>query len=177
MGIVFIDLKQSFDTVYHSTLYKKLDCCGIRYRELAWFKSYLSSRKQFSRINGVDSEIDNIEVGVPQGSCLGTLLFLISINDLPLALQASKVTMYADDTSLCYQSKDMARLNETITNDLCRLEFWLQSNKRSVGVAKTHVMLATAKSKHNILKQQNAHLEFKLSEHDIHVALQKCTLV
>ena len=73
----------------------------MHHRELSWFKSYLTNRKQFCRVNGVDSEIEDIEVGVSQGSCLGPLLFLVYINDLPQAVLDSNVSMYADDTSLC----------------------------------------------------------------------------
>ena len=131
VGLVFIDLKKAFYTVDHKILCKKLELYGVQQRELAWFKSYLTNRKQFCRVNGVDSEIGDIEVGVPQGSCLGPLLFLIYINDLPLAVRDSTVSMYADDTSLCLQSNDLAQLNEAINNDLKQLETWLQGNKLS----------------------------------------------
>ena len=173
VGLVFIDLKKAFDTVDHSILCKKLHHYSIRDRELDWFRSYLTARKQFSRVNGVDSKIRNIEVGVPQGSCLGPLLFLVYINDLPQAIKASTVSMYADDTSLCYQSRDINQLNEAMNSDLRHLELWLQGNRLSLNVAKTHSMLVTTKSKHSTLKQQNAHLELKISEHDIQVVQQK----
>ena len=107
VGLAFIDLKKSFDTVDHDILCKKLDAYGVQQRELSWFRSYLSNRNQFCRVNGVDSNVGEIEIGVPQGSCLGPLLFLIYINDLPQAVQDSSVTMYADDTSLCYQPHDL----------------------------------------------------------------------
>ena len=122
VGVVFIDLKKAFDTVDHEILCRKLDLYGVHQRELSWFKSYLSDRKQFCRVNGVDSTLGNIGVGVPQGSCLGPLLFLIYINDFPQAVQESNVSMYADDTSLCYQSHDLTRLNEAINNDLRKLD-------------------------------------------------------
>ena len=74
VGLVFIDLKKAFDSVDHKILCKKLELYGVQNRELSWFESYLTSRKQFCRVNGVDSEIGDIDVGVPQGSCLGPLL-------------------------------------------------------------------------------------------------------
>ena len=99
---------------------------------LSWFKSYLFNRKQFSRVNGVNLEIGDIEVGVPQGSCLGPLLFLLYINDLPQAVQDSTVSMFAEDTSLCYQSHDFTRLCVAINSDLRKMDIWLQSNKLSL---------------------------------------------
>ena len=152
VGVVFIDLKKAFDTVDHEILCRKLGLYGVHQRELSWFKSYLSNRKQFCRVNGVDSTLGNIEVGVPQGSCLDPLLFLIYINDLPQAVQESNVSMYADDTSLCYQSQDLTRLNEAINNDLRKLDSWLQGNKLSLNVVKTHSMLTCTKQKHNSSK-------------------------
>ena len=121
VGLVFIDLKKAFDTVDHKILCKKLEFYGVKERELSWFKSYLTNRKKFCRVNGVYSEIGDIEVGVPQGLCLGPLLILVYINDLPQAIQDSNVSMYADDTSLCYQSHVLTRLNEAINSDLRKL--------------------------------------------------------
>ena len=125
VGLIFIDFKKAFDTVDHEILCKKLQIYGVQHRELSWFRSYLSYRKQFCRVNGVASDIEDIEVGVPQGSCLGPLLFLIYINDLPRAVQGSTVSMYADDTSLCHQSNDISQLNKAINNDLRHLDSWL----------------------------------------------------
>ena len=126
--MVFIDLKIAFDTVDNDILCQKLEYYGIRQQQqLAWFKSYLSNRKQFSRVNGVDSTVEEINVGVPQGSCLGPLLFLVYINDLPQAVQKSSMSMYADDTSLCHQSSDIAQLNEAMNSDLAQVEKWQQT--------------------------------------------------
>ena len=77
VGLVFIDLKNAFDTVDHSILCQKLQHYGARKRELSWFKSYLSNRKQFFRVSDTDSKVNDIAIEVPQGSCLGPLLFLI----------------------------------------------------------------------------------------------------
>ena len=97
VGLVFFDLKKAFDTVDHEILCQKLVRHGVQQRELAWFRSYLCNRKQFCQVNGVSSKTEGIDVGVPQGLCLGPLLFLIYINDLPQAVQNSTISMYADD--------------------------------------------------------------------------------
>ena len=106
---------------------------------------------------------------MPQGSCLGPLLFLVYINDLPQAVLDSNVSMYADDTSLCYQSHDMTRLNEAINSDLTKLDTWLQGNKLSLNVAKTHSMLISSKQKHSSLKGQNKHLKLKIRDSELDV--------
>ena len=155
MGLVFIDMKKAFDTVDHEIICEKLQIYGVQQLELSWFRSYLSSRKQFCRVNGVASDMQDVEVAVPQSSCLGPLLFLIYINDLPLAVQGSTVSMYADDTSLCHQALNMTQLNGEIDNDLKRLDTWLQGNKLSLNVTKTHSMLITTKQKRNVLKSTN----------------------
>ena len=106
--------------------------------------------------------MQDVEVGVTRGSCLGSLLFLIYINDLLLAVQGSTVSMYADDTSLCHQALNMTQLNGAINNDLKRLDTWLQRNKISLNVTKTHSMLITTKQKRNILKSTNQNLELNI---------------
>ena len=169
VGLVFIDLEKAFYTVDHNILCKKLELYGVQQLELSWFKSYLSNRKQFCRVNGVDSKIGDIEVGVPQGSCLSPLLFLVYINDLSQAVQDCTVSMYADDTTLCYQSRHLTRLNEAINSDLKKLESWLQSNKLSLNVAKTHSMLISIKQKQNSLKSQNKDLDLKIRDNDLEV--------
>ena len=89
---------------------------------------------------------------MPQGSCLGPLLFFIYINDLPHAIQNTAVSMYADDMSLCYQALDIKNLNNAINNDLMQLDSWLKGNRLSLNVAKTNCMLIATKQKHSHLK-------------------------
>ena len=146
VGLVFIDLKKAVDTVDHDILREKLHIYGVQQRELSWFRSYLSNLKQFCRVNGVASDMQDVEVGVPQGLCLAPLLFLIYINDLPLVVQGSTMSMYADDTSLCHQALNMTQLNGAINNDLKRLDTWLQGNELSLNVTKTHSMLIPSKN-------------------------------
>ena len=113
--------------------------------------------------------MQDVEVCVPQDSCLGPILFLIYINDLPLAVQGSTVSIYADDTSLCHQALNMTQLNGAINNDLKRLDTWLQGNKLSLKVAKTHSMLITTKQKHNALKSSNQNLELNIRNNELDV--------
>ena len=146
-GLISIDLKKSFDFVDHEIPCQKLEHYGVVGKELSWFKSYLSNRKQYCRINGVDSNINGINVGVPQGSCLGPPLFLVYINDLPYIVKSSKVSMYADDTSIYHSSKDIAQLNTALNEELRRLDRRLKGNKLSLNVAKTCSTLITTKQK------------------------------
>ena len=140
-GIVFVDLKKAFDTVDHEILISKLSHYGVKNTELKWFCSYLSNRRQCCKVNGESSNFEYIRCGVPQGSCLGPLLFLLYINDMPYALKYSKTTMYADDTSLAYSAKSVSDISNVMNYELESLRKWLFSNKLSLNVAKTTSML------------------------------------
>ena len=169
-GMIFIDLKKAFDTVDHEILCKKLAHYGVLGRELSWFKSYLANRRQYCRVNGVDSNMENIEVGVPQGSCLGPLLLLVYINNLPCIIKNSKVSMYADDTSLSHFSKNISQLNWAINEDLGKLDRWLKGNKLSLNITKTHSMLITTKHKKKYLDISSQTFQPSIRETSVEVA-------
>ena len=116
----------------------------------------------------MDSNINDINVGVPQESCLGPLLFLVYINDLPGIIKNSKVSMYADDTSIYHSSKDM-QLKTALNEELQRLDRWLQGNKLSLNVAKTRSMLITKKQKKTYLTASNQALQPSNREEHIEV--------
>ena len=138
---MFIDLKKAFDTVNHDILLKKLEKYGINGLELDWFTSYLQERKQFCKVNSTSSSINAISCGVPHGSCLGPLLFLVYINDLPFCLNKGKVTMYADDTAISHSSRCLSKLQYELNQDLVNLQNWLHGNKLSLNVVKTQSLV------------------------------------
>ena len=119
---VFIDLKKAFDTVNHSILLKKLEHYGVRGVVLNWFCSYLKDRKQYVSVNGHTSKDVKVTCGVPQGSVLGPLLFLVYINDLPTVSKILTFYLFADDTNICYESSNTFDLQKKINIELKKLK-------------------------------------------------------
>ena len=115
---VFLDLQKAFDTVNHKILLKKLEHYGVRGHALKWFTSYLADRKQYTTVNNIDSQLKDILYGVPQGSVLGPLLFLVYINDLNRAITYSYIRHFADDTNVLYRDKSFRKINQRINFDL-----------------------------------------------------------
>ena len=138
---VFIDLKKAFDTINHSILLKKLYVYGIRGIALDWINSYLSNRSQYVVYNGVNSESKFISCGVPQGSILGPLLFLLYINDLPNVSNKLKFILFADDTNVFFSSKDVDDINKTMKSELNMMSIWFKVNKLSLNLSKTNFMM------------------------------------
>ena len=125
---IFIDLQKVFDTVNHDILLSKLEHYGVRGCALEWFRSYLSDRKQYVSVNGSNSSLLSINCGVPQGSVLGPLLFLLYINDLPNASKKLSFYLFADDTNIYYESKDLSDLTKTTKKELRLVKKWLDAN-------------------------------------------------
>ena len=138
---VFVDLEKAFDTVNHDILLKKLGYYGIRGAANNWFTSYFSGRQQTVTLNGVTSEYSKISCGVPQGSILGPLLFLLYINDMHRATKHSIMHHFADDTNLLCSHKDPVMLRKMMNDDLRSLFTWLCANRLSLNVAKTEFII------------------------------------
>ena len=115
---IFIDLEKAFGTVSHDILLEKLNHYGIRGIANDWFRSYLSDRTQFLSINGFNSDYKTVKYGVPQGSVLGPLLFLIFINDLNIAIKNSETFHFADDTCLLNIKDSIKKINKVVNKDL-----------------------------------------------------------
>ena len=143
---IFLDLAKAFDSVSHDILLRKLYKYGIRGNVHSLFTSYLSSRYQFVKLDNTLSSLVRVLFGVPQGSILGPLLFLIFINDLPLATSFF-IRLFADDTVLCAEDNDITRLEKNVNLELKKVYAWLASNKLTLNISKTKFMLISPRRK------------------------------
>ena len=143
----FADLQKAFDTVDHKILLAKLNHYGIRGVSNDWFKSYLSNRNQYVSINGYDSGLGAINCSVRQGSVVGSLLFLLYINDLNQAIKFYKLHHFTDHTNLLCLSDSIKKLNKLVNADLKHLVNWLNANKISLNVKKTDMVIFKSKQK------------------------------
>lgn len=144
---VFVDLQKAFDTVDHKILLSKLNHYGIRGKANDWFRSYLTGRLQYVSIGEFKSQLKAILHGVPQGSVLGPLLFLLYINDLHNCIKSSETYHFADDTHLLKFSKSLESLCRGMNADLKRLVCWLNANKISLNSSKTEFLVFRSQSR------------------------------
>ena len=120
MGMILIDLQKAFDTINHEILLGKLHAIGFSEKTVAWFKSYLSDQAFKVNINNHFSDLSKISCGVPQRSILGPLLFLLYINDMPLAVH-SNLFLYADNFGLTFQHKVVHTIENQLNKDCANL--------------------------------------------------------
>ena len=140
-GLVSLDIKKAFDSINHQILMSKMkDQFGIRENELNWFTSYLTDRQQVCCVNDHMSSWKSIESGVPQGSILGPLMFLLYINDLPQYLKFTTPGLYADDTQIFASSDNYNELVDLLNSDLKNISRWLSDNKLQHHTTKTKLM-------------------------------------
>ncbi|CAB3997442.1 Hypothetical predicted protein [Paramuricea clavata] len=146
-GIALIDLSKAFDLVDHRLLLQKLEQYGITPIALKWFKSYLNDRYQVVQIASSLSNPALIKSGVPQGSILGPILFLIFINDLPSYVGSSKPFLFADDSTLISSGSDLHELSVSLKSDMTSVSRWTNHNKMSLNPGKTKIMKIYSQSK------------------------------
>ena len=128
---IFINLSKAFDNVDHNILLKKLDMYGIKGKDLKWFQSYLTKRKQFIKCRDQNTDLEVLRCGVPQGSILGPFLFLIFVNDFKNSTKLLDLIMFADDTIFFYTNKNIKVLFETVNKELDCVNEWFLANKPS----------------------------------------------
>ena len=143
--VVFLDITKAFDKVYHRGLLHKLRECGIKGRLLGFFQDYLRGRQQRVSIGGSFSSWGILRAGVPQGSVLGPLLFLIYINDITSVIEHSNIRMFADDTCLFLEIEDRAECARKIDSDLTRISNWAQQWAIQFSASKTKSLIISNK--------------------------------
>ena len=158
VGMVLLDLQKAFDTVDHSILLTKLEALGLSEDVVRWFRSYLSDRQQLVDVSGTFSSCDKIRCGVPQGSILGPLLFLIYVNDMSGAVE-NKLLLYADDSAILVADKNISTVETLLQRELEVVRDWLIDNKLSLHLGKTESILFGSKPR--LRSQSNLKIECK----------------
>lgn len=163
VGAVMLDFSAAFDVIDYTLLIDKLQCYGFTSNALTWFTNYLSGRQQRVFFNGSYSKCNPINCGVPQGSCLGPLLYSIFTNDLPLGVRNVHTLMYADDTTLYSASTSEQAVTDTLNMALADIYKWIESNKLVLNISKTKAIVLG--SRHMLCK--NPQLKLSIGSTDI----------
>ena len=157
---VFLDLDKAFDTVNHQILLSKLNHYGVRGIANKWFASYLGNRQQYVTVDNASSSFSKIVCGVPQGSILGPLLFILYINDLNSVSENLRTIMFADDTNLFRSDDNLAEIETNLNRELKLFTLWFQVNLLSLNVSKTSYIIFGYRMTHDInLMMQGTKLE------------------
>lgn len=159
---IFLDLSKAFDTVNHSILLKKLNFYGLRGKCHDWIRNYLTNRKQIVKYNNIKSDEMTITCGVPQGSILGPLLFLIYINDLPNSSNKLSSIIFADDTNLFYSGKEIVQIQNQINEELKNVQEWLKLNQLTLNIKKSNFIIFKSNRKKNSIE-----LKIKINDENI----------
>ena len=144
---IYLDFSKAFDTISHNILLDKLDFVGFRGPIHSWIRSFLSNRSQYVEVGGSNSCSLPVTIGVPQGSTLGPLLFLLYINDMENTLTNMKIIHFADDSTLHINFPKSFNISPVINDELCSINSWLQANKLILNVDKTKYMIFSIKDK------------------------------
>ena len=158
-GMVLIDLQKAFDTIDHSILLEKMSCLGFAGKTIAWFTSYLTNRSFIVNVGKESSSPGELSCGVPQGSILGPLLFLLYINDMPQAVN-SELLLYADDTCLIYMGKNIQKIEEQLNSDFTSLCEWFIDNKLSVHFSEEKTKSILFGTKRQLKDQRDLNLKY-----------------
>ena len=169
--VIYLDLKKAFDTVDFQLLLLKLRYNGADEQTIKWFASYLNGRMQSTSVNGVLSTSRPVSCGIPQGSILGPLLFILFINDLPMGLKYCKVSMFADDTLLYCEGSEVTDICSKVNEDLEYVKMWLDNNKLSLNVEKTEFMFLGTRSRLNNINEVDVNI--KIGEQKL-IRVKKC---
>ena len=157
---IFLDLSKAFDTIDHALLLRKLKLYNFDPPAVALIKNYLSERTAVTKFNGVASEKKEIKVGVPQGSILGPLLFIIFVNDLCSLPVKSDILLFADDTTASLAGRTIDEVLSILTDDLKIIYEWLRHNRLVINWKKTHAILFNFNTRNHKIDHRTCDLFF-----------------
>ena len=166
---VFLDFSKAFDTVNHAILLKKLERYGIRGVPLQFFASYLTNRQQYVQMGNTVPSKQTMTCGIPQGSSLAPVLFLIYINDLPNSSNALTFRIFADDTNVFALARNVKVLEKIVNAELQKVKIWCDVNRLSINFSKTNFMIIKSKKK----KDDQVNINIESADGTINVLQRK----